>query len=58
MKKRYKITIDLTTDDPDYTVWCGKQNLIEDISERLVCSESDIEIEDDNNNETEQDYEA
>ena len=58
MKKRYKITIDLTTDDPDYTVWCGKQNLIEDIAERLGCSESDIEIEDDNNSETEQDYEA
>lgn len=47
MEKRYKITIDLRTDDPDYTGWCGKQNLIEAITERFGCSESDIEVEED-----------
>ena len=56
MKKRYKITIDLESDNPDYIGWCGKQNLIEDIAERLGCDESDIDIEevdtDDDNEET------
>lgn len=47
MKKRYTITINLESDKPDYIVWCGKQNLIEDIAERLGCSESDIEVEED-----------
>lgn len=47
MKKRYTITINLVTDDPDYTGWCGKQNLIEAITERFGCSESDIEVEED-----------
>ena len=47
MEKRYTITINLVTDDPNYTGWCGKQNLIEDIAERLGCSESDIEVEED-----------
>lgn len=47
MEKRYTITINLVTDDPDYTAWYGKQNLIEDIAERLGCSESDIEVEED-----------
>lgn len=43
--KRYKITIDLETDNQDYCCWCGKQNLIYDLCERLGCSENDIEIE-------------
>ena len=47
MKKRYTITINLESDNPDYISWCGKQNLIEDIAERLGCSESDIEVEED-----------
>lgn len=48
MEKRYTITINLVTDNPDYTGWCGKQNLIHDITERFGCSESDIEVEEDN----------
>ena len=47
MKKRYTITINLVTDDPDYTGWYGKQNLIYDITERFGSSESDIEVEED-----------
>lgn len=47
MKKRYTITINLELDNPDYIAWCEKQNLIEDIAERLGCSESNIEVEED-----------
>ena len=47
MEKRYTITINFVTDDQNYTEWCGKQNLIEDIAERLGCSESDIKVEED-----------
>ena len=47
MEKRYTITINLVTDDPNYTGWCGKQNLIDAITERFGCSESDIEVEED-----------
>ena len=58
MKKRYTITINLESDKPDYIAWCGKQNLIEDIAERLGCSESDIEVEEeDDDDEIEQNNE-
>ena len=54
MKKRYTITINLESDNPDYIAWCGKQNLIEDIAERLGCRELDIEVgEDDIDNNVE-----
>ena len=36
MKKRYTITINLESDNPDYIAWCGKQNLIEDMPNALV----------------------
>jgi len=44
-KKKYKITINLETDNYDYCSCYGKQYLTDDICEFLGCSENDIEIE-------------
>lgn len=43
--KRYKITIELETDEQDYCGCFGEKNLIDDLCESLGCSENDIEIE-------------
>lgn len=51
--REYTITIHFTTSEPDYTGVYGKQNLINDIVERLGCDESDIDIEYDVEPETE-----
>jgi len=45
MEKRYIITIDFATTDPDYTSTWRIQNITHDIAERIGCEESAIEIE-------------
>lgn len=45
MEKRFIITIDFATSDPDYTDTWATQNITHDIAERIGCEESDIEIE-------------
>lgn len=45
MEKRYIITIDFATSDPDYTSTWRIQNITHDIAERIGCEEADIEIE-------------
>lgn len=45
MERRFVITIDFATTDPDYTDTWRIQNITHDIAERIGCEESDIEIE-------------
>ena len=45
METHIRITIHFTTSDPYFTGVWGKQNIIDDLVERLGCDESDIDIE-------------
>ena len=45
MGKKYIITINFVTTDPDYTGTWGIQNITHDIAERIGCEEADMEIE-------------